>query len=800
MKHRWWIFHSSKLQLVRWRNSGCVLEWVCFLVSCLMAASLKADLSPKTVAFLQTHCFGCHGEEKQKGDLRLDTLSQDFTDPEATKVWAEVRFRMHNAEMPPPEEPQPTPEALAQITEEITFSILKGRAARQARRGPVSHHRLSRSEYVHTLYDLLGVVFDAEAPGALNEDPRWHGFDRLGSMLTMAPSHLQRYYEAAEQVIQEAFPDTPRESKVERKEVGEQKRRLLQLGEGWSIHLPDSGRYRIRISASGLAAFTGKLPYLCLWHEHHKRSFQGRVLDAAEEAPEIIEFEGLFPAGHYQIRNHARTIKHANGGISMFLNELIDASQPVASLRGGHRSPWTKVVDEEGRPTMPLLLVDWAEIEGPLLLASDLAKREGVVPEEGLGPEAWLASLQGFATRAWRRPVDPAQIQPYIALIESEQEAGESFRSAYRTALSTLLTARGFLYLEEGDPETNRSHLQAHEWANRLSYFLWSSMPDAALLDVAQSGAWTTPSGVEAQVQRMFEDPKIDRFLESFPSQWLQLHRVGMFEPDPELYPRYGPWLEESMIHETKAYFAEMFRGNHPIAELVDSDWTLLNPRLAEHYQLPVTHPTDWARVDLPPHASRGGMLTHASILSLTSDGTRHRPVHRGAWLSEVILATKPSPPPPNVDPLEPVSDGQPKITIRDQIQAHATDANCRSCHAKLDPLGLAFEHFDAIGRWREVESVRGGTGDLPKVDASGTLADGRSFQNHQAFKKLLVEDPRTLALAFMEQLATYALRRMITVDDMESIEAMVDAHGDHAYPLRDLIQEFILSDLFARR
>ncbi|HBF02223.1 MAG TPA: hypothetical protein DDW77_03595, partial [Verrucomicrobiales bacterium] len=182
------------------------------------------------------------------------------------------------------------------------------------------------------------------------------------------------------------------------------------------------------------------------------------------------------------------------------------------------------------------------------------------------------------------------------------------------------------------------------------------------------------------------------------------------------------------------------------------------------------------------------------------SDGTRHRPVHRGAWLSEVILATKPSPPPPNVDPLEPVSDGQPKITIRDQIQAHATDANCRSCHAKLDPLGLAFEHFDAIGRWREVESVRGGTGDLPKVDASGTLADGRSFQNHQAFKKLLVEDPRTLALAFMEQLATYALRRMITVDDMESIEAMVDAHGDHAYPLRDLIQEFILSDLFARR
>ena len=258
-----------------------------------------------------------------------------------------------------------------------------------------------------------------------------------------------------------------------------------------------------------------------------------------------------------------------------------------------------------------------------------------------------------------------------------------------------MLVSRSFFNLEEGSPDQNRQHLDDYELASRLSYFLWSSMPDQKLFAVARNGRLRSPETLAAELDRMLADPKIGRFLDSFPKQWLQLHRVGMFQPDPGLYPEYGPWLEESMIAETTAYFAEMFRKDLPIREAIDSNWTMLNSRLALHYGLPRPESLGMQRVELASSGSgRGGILTHASILSLTSDGTRHRPVHRGAWVSEAILAYTPPPPPPNVDPIEPVTGNQPKISIRSKLEAHATSPNCVSCHAKIDPLGLAFENF----------------------------------------------------------------------------------------------------------
>ena len=298
----------------------------------------------------------------------------------------------------------------------------------------------------------------------------------------------------------------------------------------------------------------------------------------------------------------------------------------------------------------------------------------------------------------------------------------------------------------------------------------------------------------------MIADPKINRFLDSFPRQWLQLHRVGMFQPDPNLYPEYDPWLEESMVMETMAYFAEMFRKNLPLREVVDSNWTMLNSRLAIHYGLPTPKQTKLARVQLSPMSRRGGILTHASILSLTSDGTRHRPVHRGAWVSEAILARTPLPPPPNVDPLEPVEGDLPKTTIRSQLEAHATTPNCVSCHAKIDPLGLAFENFDAIGRWRETERVEGGIGDDPPVDATGVLPDGKTFAGPSEFKKLFAEDEDRLAEAFLEQLATYALRRVMTVDDVQQLRSIVASAEADDYRLQSLIRGLVMSELFQRR
>ena len=253
------------------------------------------------------------------------------------------------------------------------------------------------------------------------------------------------------------------------------------------------------------------------------------------------------------------------------------------------------------------------------------------------------------------------------------------------------------------------------------------------------------------------------------------------------------------MVEETTSYFAEMFTGNLSLREAIDSDWTMLNSRLAIHYGIPGPHPLGFTRVKLDPKTGRGGMLTHGSILSLTSDGTRHRPVHRGAWLSEAILAYTPPPPPPNVDPLEPVESNKPKTTIRSQLEAHATDPNCVSCHSKIDPLGLAFENFDAIGRWRTTERVQSGVGEDPPVDASGKLPDGRTFANPADFKKLLARDER-LAKAFLEQLSTYALRRVMTVDDMEAIQFIAKATREDGHGVKTLVRQLILSNLFQKR
>jgi hypothetical protein len=781
--------------------SYCVAVAIACLCFAANTAAAQDVLGVTARSFLKTHCLRCHNDSRQEGEFRLDNLSADFTNPQVAQKWSEVVFRINAGEMPPPKEPQPTAKEIGGIAEVVTARIREGAAARMARRGPLEHYRLSRQEYAHTVYDLLGVVFDVEAPGTLNEDPRWHGFDRIGALLSVSPSHIDRYFNAADAVVELAFPDAKSAPQTVRRDNGEGKRRLLQLGEGWdAVNLQQPGRYRIRIHASGLPAFSGRVPRLSLWHNHHKRSFLGRDLAAAEDKPETIEFEGLFPAGSYQIRNHARTQNHPNGGIRLFRNETIDANTPVASLKGGFTSSLTKVVDEQGRPVMPLLLVDWVEIEGPLLNESDRAKRSGVFPTNEEDSIETHACLRRFAERAWRRPVSDSEIEPYVQFIAAEQKAGESFRASYKSALSSMLVARSFFNLEEGSANENRQQVNDFELASRLSYFLWSSMPDEQLLAKARSGQLHAPEKLSRELDRMMADPKVNRFLDSFPRQWLQLHRVGMFQPDPNIYPEYDPWLEESMVMETTGYFAEMFRKNLPLREAVDSNWTMLNSRLAIHYGLPTPKETDLTRAVLPADSGRVGMLTHASVLSLTSDGTRHRPVHRGAYLSEAIFARTPPPPPPNVDPLEPVKSDEPKTTIRSQLEAHATTPTCVSCHAKIDPLGLAFENFDAIGRWRETERVEGGLGDDPPVDASGVLPDGRTFAGPTEFKRLLAQDDARLAEAFLEQLATYALRRVMTVDDTQQLRSIVASAKDDDYLLQSLIRGLVLSELFQKR
>lgn len=786
----------------------CVLLSIASVICASEAAALEAaEFEAVSHPLFAKYCLRCHHGEKQEGRFRLDTLSRDCTDMLVAQRWSEVLFRINTGEMPPRDEPQLSTDELSQLVEAISKQIDAGRAVRMARRGPVTHNRLSREEYARTVYDLLGVPFDPSMPGALNEDPRFHGFDRIGAVLTLSPSHVERYFKAAEVIVRQAFPDQQTVSAVRRQTAPSPQRWLLypSLLHG-NLHTPVPGLYRIRVQLSGLPSFQGRLPRLSIWNQSLKRAEVGEDVLAAEDQPVVVEIETFLPQGQFQLINEAPG-KFDDGPTPSLTPKTITRTNDYRPPPTGY-----KLFREDGQPIVPLLIVDWYECEGPIVLQADQKKRDGILPavllprsnNEATPPELTAddtrACLTRFMTRAWRRPPTAAEVERYVQLFEAERGAGEPLRAAYLTTLSGVLTSKNFYYLVEGSANEQRDRVNDWELASRLSYFLWNSMPDEELFELAARGELQQPETLKKQLRRMLADPKSSRFTESFPRQWLQLHRVGQFPPDSELYPDYDKWLERSMVLESTYFFHQVFTHNESIRAFLKSDWTMMNARLAMHYGKPFPAQAGFHRVTLEAGDHRGGLLTQASVLSLTSDGTRHRPVHRGVWVSEAIFGRTPPPPPPNVEPLEPTPINKPKATIREQLQAHATHATCAACHQKIDPLGFAFDHYDAIGRWRMTERVAGGLGPDPPVHAAGALPDGRAFNGAEEFKDRLVEDLDRFAEAFTEQLATYALRRVMTVDDQASIRSITETSQQDDYRLQTMMESLVLSPLFLQR
>ncbi len=387
-----------------------------------------------------------------------------------------------------------------------------------------------------------------------------------------------------------------------------------------------------------------------------------------------------------------------------------------------------------------------------------------------------------------------------VKLYENARKLGDSFESSVKTGLLAVLCSKSFLYLVEGSPAAPSNRLNDFELASRLSYFLWSTMPDDRLMDLAREGTLHRPEVLRGEVRRMMKDARVKAFAESFPRQWLQLRRVGMFEPDKKIYPDYDENLEKSMIAETTSYFHEVLEQNLSVREFLDSDWTMLNERLAGHYGIEGVKGEEMRRVALRPEDHRGGLLTQASVLSLTSDGTRHRPVHRGKWVLESILGNPPPPPPPNVSALKPPPQGAPKTSLRAKIEQHREDVNCAACHRKIDPLGLAFENYDAVGHWRLEETLKDGAGMNPTLDPSGELPDGRTFADADGLKKLMVDDLDKFANALVTKLATYGMRRGMTFGDRKSLMGIAEQSKKQNYGLATLVESLVLSDLFQKR
>ncbi|MCW3094696.1 MAG: hypothetical protein JWL77_314, partial [Chthonomonadaceae bacterium] len=716
-----------------------------------------------------------------------------------------------------------------------------------------------REEYRNTIRDLLGVTVDVSDPTGLPEDPDWQGFERIGSVLTISPAHIEKYMAAAESALNEALPSGPqpphdvvrwapfdirgmagRDQFVARGAVGRVRTDVVPNngangtpGENKRLDIKTSGEYLVRLKLSGLRPAGGIPPRVNVYAADLGRTLYEQDVEALEDKPITLQFRTHLPVGPHQIR----ILNAVPGPNPEASSSRPDPYHPFSDLR--RRQPWQiKLTTDDFKPLVPFLLLDSVEWEGPMLASWPTpAYRRIFFRGEGATQNVGYARqiLARFAERAYRRPVQPAEVDRLVALFAKSQKLGDSFESSVQTALLAALCSKSFLYLVEGQQNAtdaapvrtakpthtislpparkttgktpvsaavppSTSLLTDWEIASRLSYFLWSTMPDDRLRDLARAGKVHQPAVLRAEVQRMMADKRIDAFADSFPRQWLQLRRLGMFPPDRKLYPNYDDYLEKSMVEETTAFFREVMVHNLDLGQFLDSDWTMLNRRLAEHYGIPGVEGEAMQRTALKPQDHRGGLLTQASILSLTSDGTRHRPVHRGKWILESILGKAPPPPPANVPAIKTSAANEPKASLRAKLEAHRSDPNCAVCHRKIDPLGLAFDNYDAIGHWRTVELVSDGAGANPTLDPGGVLPDGRKFADAAALKKLMLADRDKFATAFTEKLATYALRRAMTFGDRARLQRITAQSKADGCRLASLIQTLVMSDLFQRR
>ena len=473
--------------------------------------------------FLQKHCIACHGPKKTKGDLRLDQLSRDFKSGVDGQVWAEVVEKINAGEMPPEDEAQPTADEIGKVITQLDVRIREGRAARMAARPAVAHYRLSRQEYQNTVYDLLGVRYDPAKPGELNEDTLWHGYERIGSQLSLSSSHMDRYYRAAEIVLDRAFPATVAEARKVRKTAaelryggGEKQQEALDrlgikrplryllfpgrvqpalsgnwLGQTGPEH---SGLYKVRLQASGIRPPGGQPAHLSIGKRTSEETVDGLLeldITAPEDKPQVYELEVFLEMPtqlHFAVV--ATDVIDRRGGAA-FRNAIASRNAYIfthssETLLLNPNAP--QMFDDKGNGIFSTVILDWVEWEGPLVTDAEKSRRNGVLPPEDASADVVAEHLQRFAERAWRRTVQPEELKNYLSSYHAAIQDGEKPAKAYRIALQGVLTSRHFIYLVEGDPQP-RERLTDQELASRLSYFLWSSMPDDALFTAAKDGA-----------------------------------------------------------------------------------------------------------------------------------------------------------------------------------------------------------------------------------------------------------------------------------------------------------------------
>ena len=781
--------------------------------------------------FLAAHCVTCHGHETHKRDLNLEAFTSVSALVDHRDRWEEVIRKLRDREMPPDEEPQPPEHRRQAVAAWLARELARIDRLTPPDPGRVTARRLNRAEYNNTVRDLLGV--DIQPADDFPQDDSGYGFDNIADVLSLSPALMEKYMTAAERVARTALfgvpPMTPTLMRLrsEGRRVADARVFPAQYDlTGLSLpnafhavyRAPADADYVIRVGLGGLRP-AGSAPIaIALWAD--EREVASQTFDAEGAARfdddqqdfggQAVQFRVRLPAGDHDL---AVAIPRIYEGLPARYGGPNPSPRhvprkpfnPPAGASAERIAQMRKAYDQREAELQKIPLnavrvstVDvggpYAQVTGPSRESSDLVYACGH-RNGGHMPSCATRIMTSLAGRAFRRPVAATEVARYVALVQRAQEDERSFEEGLAVGIQALLVSPDFLFrIERNRPAAagaTARPITQHELATRLSYFLWASMPDAVLRRAADAGTLRNPGVLSAQVRRMLRDPRARSLAEQFAAQWLQFRALESLTRNRERFPEFDDYLRASMRRETERFVEHVIREDRSILDFIDAKYSFLNERLAKHYGIDGVAGPEFRRVDLTG-TPRSGVLTHASVLTVSSYATRTSPVPRGKWILDNLLNAPPPDPPPDVPNLNEASIGT-AASLRKQLEAHRKDPTCAACHRRMDPLGFGLENFDAVGAWRTTD------GDFP-IDATGFLPDGDEFKGPEELRDVLVKQREAFARCLTSKLMTYALGRGLEGYDNRTVRAIADRLPASQYRFSALVLEIVKSLPFQQR
>ncbi len=758
---------------------------------------------------LNTYCVGCHNTKLKTAGLVLESVDADQVGANA-ELWEKVLRKVERGQMPPAGRARPDSQTVLQFSHQL-LGALDQAAAVAPNPGRPAVHRLNRAEYVNAIRDLLDLEIDGRA--LLPADDSGFGFDNNADVLTMSPALLERYVAAATKTSRFALGDPEVRPVISRYQVSNLMRQEERMSEalpfgtrgGIAIRhpFPLDGEYVVKVRLKRTAVIVGLDRGDQLEIRLDGVRLKLFTVGGLDEMKGITYASGVsLPANRPDILKRYIYDTTADDGLEVRIaakagvHTVGVAFLKNSAVQENALGNSDDIYYDGGRGPS----VEHVQISGPYNASApeDTPSRRRIfvchpaaTPQEEPCAKKILTTL---ARRAYRRPVTDADIQTLLQFYGTGRQEG-TFDKGIQVALERLLVDPEFLFRVERDAEGLKPgsvyRLSDVELASRLSFFLWSSIPDDELLEVAERGKLKEPAVLAQQVRRLSADPRASAMVNNFSSQWLLVRNVRLHSPDVGMFPDFDDNLKEAFARETELFFESQFREDRSVLDLLRADYTFVNSRLAALYGIPNVYGSHFRRVTLADER-RYGVLGQGSILTVTSYPDRTSPVLRGKWVLENLLGAPPPPPPPNVPALQANSNAKP-TTVRQRLEQHRANPTCASCHARMDPLGFALENFDPIGRWREADHG------VP-IDAATVLPDGSKVDGPVAFRKALLARREEFVTNVVEKLLTYALGRGVDYHDAPTVRRIVNDAAVRDYRWSDIVLSVVKSIPFQMR